>query len=103
FCFPENKPTVYTEEFREISRKVINRVADHFDSLDIPVIIGEIAAFDKGNTAERVKFSRFVASETKRRGMVIVWWMGLIDRKSCRWSEPEIVDALFEGIGMKKQ
>ena len=64
---------------------------------------GEIAAFDKGNTAERVKFSRFVASETKRRGMVIVWWMGLIDRKSCRWSEPEIVDALFEGIGMKKQ
>lgn len=103
FCFPENKLTVYTEEFREISRKVINRVADHFDSLDIPVIIGEIAAFDKGNTAERVKFSRFVASETKRRGMVIVWWMGLIDRKSCRWSEPEIVDALFEGIGMKKQ
>lgn len=98
FCFPENKPTVYTDEYREISRTVINRVADYFDALDIPVIIGEIAAFDKKNTPERVKFSEFVASESKRRGIVLVWWMGLLDRKTCQWAEPEIVDALFRGL-----
>ena len=98
FCFPERKPTVYTDEYREISKTVINRVADHFDKLGIPVIIGEIAAFDKNNTAERVKFSRFVASEAKRRGIVLVWWMGLLDRRTCQWEEPEIVDALFEGL-----
>ena len=98
FCFPENKPTVYTDEYREISRTVINRVADHFDRLGIPVIIGEIAAFDKKNTPERVKFSTFVASEAKRRGIVLVWWMGLLDRNTCQWAEPDIVDALFEGL-----
>ncbi len=99
FCFPENKPTVYTDEYKEISRTVINRVADHFDRLGIPVIIGEIAAFDKKNTPERVKFSKFVASESKRRGIVLVWWMGLLNRQTCQWAEPEIVDALFEGLG----
>ena len=101
FCFPENKPTVYTDEYKEISRTVIHRIADHFDALGIPVIIGEIAAFDKKNTEERVKFSRFVASESKKRGIVLVWWMGLLDRKTCQWSEPEIVDALFDGLGKK--
>ena len=98
FCFPENKPTIYTDEYREISKTVINRVADHFDRLGIPVIIGEIAAFDKKNTPERVKFSQFVASESKRRGIVLVWWMGLLDRQTCQWAEPEIVDALFNGL-----
>jgi len=98
FCFPENKPTVYTDEYREISKTVLNRVADHFDSLGIPVIIGEITAFDKKNTPERIKFAKFVASESKRRGMVLVWWMGLLNRQTCQWAEPEIVDALFEGL-----
>lgn len=98
FCFPEKKPTVYTDEYREISRTVINRVADHFDRLGVPVIIGEIAAFDKNNTPERVKFSTFVASEAKRRGIVLVWWMGLLDRRTCQWDEPQIVDALFDGL-----
>lgn len=101
FCFPEHKPTVYTAEYREISKTVINRVADHFDRLGIPVIIGEIAAFDKKNTPERVKFSEFVASETKRRNIVLIWWMGLLNRNTCQWSEPEIVDALFRGLGRK--
>lgn len=98
FCFPEHKPTVYTDEYQAISKSVINRVADHFDRLGIPVIIGEIAAFDKNNTPERVKFARLVASEAKRRGIVLVWWMGLLDRSSCQWSEPDIVDALFDGL-----
>lgn len=101
FCFPEHKPTVYTDAYRSISQAVINRVADHFDRLGVPVIIGEIAAFDKDNTPERVKFSRFVASEAKRRGIVLVWWMGLLDRQTCQWAEPDIVDALFEGLGLE--
>jgi len=24
--------------------------------------------------------------------------MGLLDRRTCQWEEPEIVDALFEGL-----
>nr|MCR5453464.1 glycoside hydrolase family 5 protein [Bacteroidales bacterium] len=99
FCFPERKPTVYTDEYRNISKTVINRAADFFDSIDVPLIIGEIAAFDKNNTPERVKFSELVASESKKRGVVLVWWMGLLDREKCKWSEPEIVDALMRGIG----
>ena len=98
FCFPEHKPAVYTKKYQKISRKVINRVADHFDRLGVPVIIGEIAAFDKNNTPERVKFARLVSSECKRRGITLVWWMGLLDRASVSWSEPEIVDALMEGV-----
>lgn len=104
FCFPEKTPTVYTDEYRNISKTVINRAADYFDSIvDIPLIIGEIAAFDKKNTAERVKFSEFVASEAKKRGIVLVWWMGLLDREKCKWSEPEVVDALFNGLKKGKK
>lgn len=103
FCFPEKTPTVYTDEYRNISKIVINRAADYFDSIDIPLIIGEIAAFDKKNTAERVKFSEFVASEAKKRGIVLVWWMGLLDREKCKWSEPEVVDALFNGLKKGKK
>lgn len=98
FCFPEKKPTIYTEEYQQVSRSVIKRVADYFDKIDIPVIIGEIAAFDKNNTPERVKFSELVASESKKRGIVLIWWMGLLDRQKCKWSEPEVVDALFNGL-----
>lgn len=102
FCFPENKPTIYTEEYQNISKTVMNRIADYFDKMDVPVIIGEIAAFDKKNTPERVKFAKLVASEAKRRGMVLVWWMGLLDRNTCQWAEPEVVDGLFEGLSEKR-
>ena len=61
-------------------------MADHFDRLGVPVIIGEIAAFDKKNTPERVKFARLVSSECKRRGITLVWWMGLLDRTTVSWS-----------------
>jgi hypothetical protein len=98
FCFPEKTPTIYTEEYQQVSRSVIKRVADYFDKIYIPVIIGEIAAFDKNNTLERVKFSELVASESKKRGIVLIWWMGLLDRQKCKWSEPEVVDALFNGL-----
>ncbi len=98
FCFPEHQPTVYTKKYQKTSRKMIRRIADHFNRLDLPVIIGEIAAFDKKNMPERVKFARLVSDECKRRGITLVWWMGLLDRSTLKWSEPEIVDALMEGV-----
>ncbi len=96
FCFPENEPKIYTPEYQEQSLKVINRIDEYSKKLGIPFIIGEIAAFDKGNLPEREKFAKLVSAECRKRKIAMIWWMGLLDCKTCEWQEPTIVKALFE-------
>ena len=62
----------------------------------IPVIIGEFSAVDKNNTAERVKHATCVLKEASKYGIVCFKWMGLLDRRTLSWSEPEIKDAIIK-------
>ena len=73
----------------------------------IPVMIDEYGALNKsGNLQDRVNFAAYYTCAASARGMTCFWWdnhafsgngelFGLIDRKTCEWKFPEIVDAIM--------
>ncbi len=85
----------------------LDRIADFWNAKGIPVIIGEWASLDKGNTAARVAHAEYYAGGVRNRGMLGIWWdngakgsggMGIFDRKTLTWFYPEIADALMRGV-----
>lgn len=83
----------------------------------VPVIMGEWAATNKNNLAERVKHAEYYVKGAKKYGIPTVWWdngnfstpvipyvdkapsdiMGLLDRNTNTWKFPTIVDAIMRG------
>lgn len=73
-----------------------------------PVVIDEFGALDKnGNLSDRVDFTSYYVAAARERGMSCFWWdnnafdgdgenFGLLDRKTCTWRYPEIVQAMME-------
>ena len=51
-----------------------------------------------GNKAmnERVKYANYVAAQFKAHNTTGLWWMGLFDRKTLTWTEPQLVSALMK-------
>ena len=88
-------------------------VYNHFSKKGIPVIMGEIAAANKDNLADRVDYAGYINKTANKYGIKCFWWdngiyeddkdygyytgMGLLDRKTCTWKFPEIVKA-FTGV-----
>ena len=78
-----------------------------FVSKGIPVIIDEYGALKKGdNLQDRVSFTAYYICSASARGMTCCLWdncafsgsgelFGVIDRKTCEWVYPEIVDAIM--------
>lgn len=89
---------------------LVNSINDKFISKGIPVILGEFGAMNKNNnTAARVDWATYYVSKAKEKGIPCFWWdngafvgsgelFGLIDRNSCTWKYPEVVDALMKGL-----
>lgn len=76
------------------------RIDDRFSELGIPYIYGEFGAIDeKKDMGERVKYAKYVVSKMKQYNTSGLWWMGLYNRRSKKWYEKEIVDAMFEIMG----
>lgn len=72
------------------------RINDRFSELGIPYIYGEFGAIDeKKDMGERVKYAKYVVSKMKQYNTTGLWWMGLYNRRSKKWYEAEIVNALF--------
>ena len=77
----------------------------------IPVVIGEYGARDKGgNLQERVNFAAFYVTAASARNLPCLWWdngafsgsgelFGLINRKTCEWTYPEIMQAIVQNAG----
>lgn len=92
----------------------MNSLYDKYITNGIPVIIGEFGARDKnGNTQARVDFAAQYAALASARNIPCVWWdnhafkgngelFGLIDRRSCTWKQPEIMQALVRYGGYDK-
>ena len=77
--------------------KVVNQVAKRADELGIPYVFGEFGAIDnKKNINERVKYANYVAAQFKVHNTTGLWWMGLFDRKTLTWTEPQLVSALMK-------
>lgn len=77
-------------------------------SQGIPVVIGEFGARAKGdNVQSRVNFAAYYAANASARNIPCVWWdnnahkgtgelFGLLNRRACEWTHPEIVEALIQ-------
>lgn len=92
---------------------------NHFTSKGIPVIIGEMAAANKNNLADRTEYTGYIVNECKKYGIKCFWWdqggkyeadsnygydtgMGLLNRYTLTWVYPEIVEA-FTGVDPNKK
>lgn len=77
---------------------VMSRLNDRFSSKGIPVIIGEFGSVDKNNMSECAKHAACIVKEADRYGIVCFQWMGLLDRKTLQWNEPEILEAILQNV-----
>jgi len=83
-----------------------------FISKGIPVIIGEFGALYKnveGNEEERAAWVEYYVREAAKIGVPCIWWdngafegdgelLGLIDRETCQWKYPLIVEGMMKGL-----
>ena len=85
----------------------MNDLYKKFIAKGIPVIIDEFGALNKkGNLQSRVDFSAYYICSASARGITCCWWdnhvftgngeqFGIIDRNTCQWRYPEIVEAIM--------
>ncbi|MBD5501134.1 MAG: glycoside hydrolase family 5 protein [Lachnospiraceae bacterium] len=90
---------------------IMNSLDTLFLSKGIPVVIGEFGAMYKdveGNEQERAAWARYYVSAAAKKGIPCIWWdngafegsgelFGLIDRETCEWKYPSIVEGLMQG------
>lgn len=90
---------------------IMNSLDTLFLSRGIPVVIGEFGAMYKdveGNEQERAAWARYYVSAAAKKGIPCIWWdngafegngelFGLIDRETCEWKYPSIVEGLMQG------
>ena len=85
------------QEIDNLTAMIDNR----FNTLGIPYIYGEFGAIDENkDMGERVKYAKYMAAKMKSYNTTGLWWMGLYNRKKKKWYESEIVDALFNVMGV---
>lgn len=76
-----------------------------FISQDIPVIIDEFGSVNKSNTSDRISWFSYYISSAKEHGIKCFVWdngttsgssaFGLLNRNSCTWYYPEIIEAII--------
>lgn len=91
---------------------IMKSLDELFISRGVPVIIGEFGAMYKNaenNEEERAKWAEYYVSAAAEIGVPCIWWdngafagngelFGLIDRKTCEWKYPLVVEGLMKGI-----
>ena len=85
----------------------MNSLYNRYVAQGIPVIIDEYGAMEKsGNLQDRVNWTAYYVCAASARGMTCCWWdncaftgdgerFGIIDRNTCEWTYPEIVEAIM--------
>ncbi len=85
--------------------KTLDVIYDTYIVNGIPVYIGEMAALEKNfNTQARVDWTSYYLCNATARGIPCIWWdapggMMLLNRSSCTWKDPIIVEALNKYAG----
>lgn len=83
---------------------LFDRLAKRFPEQGIPLLLGEFAAVSKPDDAQRLAWAEYYVREAARRGIRCLWWddtsgreecMGLLDRNTCQWRYPELVQTLI--------
>ncbi len=84
----------------------MNQMYARFVANGIPVIIGEFGSVNKNNLQDRVNFTAYYVAAARQHNMPCLIWdnaafrnsdelFGLMDRRRCTWTFPEIIDAMI--------
>lgn len=86
----------------------LGKLYNRFVSRGVPVMMDEFGAVEKSeNIQDRVNFTAWYVAAAAARGIPCFWWdnhnfsgqgerFGLIDRRTCEWVYPDIVQAIME-------
>ena len=96
-------------EDKDVAR-FMSLLKKYFTDKGIPVIIGEFGARNKNNITDRTEWAEYYVSKAKELGIPCILFdnghsegrgetFGLLDRKTCDWSFPEIVQAVVKASG----
>lgn len=97
FALNDDSPDkIFTESAAREIANFMKDLDDYFCSKGIPVIIGEFSATDKDNMPERIKHAECVISEANKYGIVCFKWMGLLNRHTLLWDEPDYKDIIID-------
>lgn len=88
---------------------VMGNIKKFFIDKNIPVIMGEFGARAKDNTEARVEWAEYYVRKAKEIGVPCLVWdngafegdgenFGLLNRETCQWTYPEIVEAFMKGL-----
>ena len=74
-------------------RKAMNKAADWGKARNRPMFLGEFGAYQAGDTASRVRWTRCAAREAEKAGLSWAYWefcsgFGAYDPKAGAWREP---------------
>ncbi len=88
---------------------LMNTLNDCIVNKDIPIILDEFGADNKGNTSDRAKYAKYYVSSAKKLGIPCFWWengqnylpeegfgTGLMNRQTYEWYFPELTEAIVE-------
>jgi endoglucanase len=106
FCMSYSNTQTSVFSDTKFVQDMFNLVANTFVKKNIPVILGEWAATNKNNLAERVKHAKFFAKAAKAARIPIVLWdngstaagpdgMGFLTRSQAKFAFPEIIQAIM--------
>ena len=102
FCFDQSQKHIWgSDEDKAYLDSVFAVVNWRFSELDIPCIVGEFGAVDKGNVSARAAYAKYVVSTAYNYYMVCFWNdnggnMKLFDRKKAEITNKKIVDCIID-------
>ena len=93
-------------ENHSVTHGFMNQMYARFVANGIPVIIGEFGSVNKNNLQDRVNFTAYYVAAARQHNMPCLIWdnaafrnsdelFGLMDRRRCTWTFPEIIDAMI--------
>ncbi len=72
FCMGADN--VFNDSHRGAIDWLFSRLNETYCGKDIPVVIGEASASDKGNTSERIKWASYYFKKAKTAGIPVIVW-----------------------------
>ena len=114
FCLSDNLDDFYPDDKNLTSSidNVFTAAEELFLFNDVPVVIGETGATNTNdNTEARERWAAYMGQKSSEYGIPIIIWdngsygtsngerHAWINRRSCEWNYPTVVDSLFEGAG----
>lgn len=103
-----------TSTFDDYLKSEIDSLFTSIQSISVPVIIGEMSASNKSNSAERVKWAQYYFGKSKQYGVPCMLWdnnsyyydtmsgeeHGHLNRLTLTWYDEPFIEAIMDTMGV---